>query len=323
MNFAGILSTTNQPAVNLATEEYLLKKRNENIFFLYDDCPSIICGKHQNTLAETNFQVARSLSLKVYRRLSGGGTVYHDEGNLNFCFITNEPAQHMIDFKRYSQPILEILNNLGVKAYFGGRNDFLIDGKKISGNACHVYKNRVMHHGTLLFNSNLSNLGSSLKIDPTKYTDKAVKSVRSVVTNISEHIKPRITFHEFKSAILTHIVNGGQINLSETEMAEINHLAETKYATWEWNYGYSPEYKFKKRLSFPNVLLTMHAELGVQKGIVQTISVLSNKEANAVKFLFAKLEGQPHRLETFVNIIGEDLSQLLKMDANEVLIQFF
>ena len=323
MEFTGIISRSDYPAINLATEEYLLKRRHENIFFLYADKPSIICGKHQNTLAETNFQVTQNLSLEVYRRLSGGGTVYHDEGNLNFCFISNESNQQMIDFKRYSMPILEVLNLMGVNATFGGRNDFLIEGKKISGNACHVFKNRVMHHGTLLFDSNLANLGNSLKTDPTKYTDKAVKSVRSVVTNISDHLTSPISFNEFKSAIFQHITKGKQMELTDEENHEIKLLADTKYSTWEWNYGYSPEYKFKKRLSFPSTGLIVQIEFGVQKGTITSMSVLANKETEQITTLFQRLVGQTHRLETIIALTGHELEKLTNQAAKDVALLLF
>jgi lipoate---protein ligase len=299
----GIISESNSPAYNLAMEEYLLKNSTEDIFLLYSDSPSIICGKHQNMLAEINYMATKSMHIPVYRRLSGGGTVYHDEGNLNFCFITNGKGQNLIDFKGFTKPIVEALQSIGANAYYGGRNDLLIGGNKISGNACHVYKNRVMHHGTLLYNSNLSNLGNALKTDPTKYTDRAVKSVRSVVTNIQDHLPHPLSFDQFKNTIFNHVVNTNKYStLNDDALQTIEALVNTKYSTWQWNFGYSPEYTFKRRFALHNTNIQIQVEFTVHKGFIQTIKTLANKETEKFSAAFSNLVNTPHE-PTSMNII--------------------
>jgi len=176
------------PYFNLAAEEYALKNFKADCFMLWRNEPSIIVGKHQNTLAEINLDYVKKRNIKVGRRLSGGGAVFHDLGNLNFTFIsTGAQENRLVDFRRFTMPILEVLQNLGIEAVFEGRNDLTIHGRKFSGNAEHVWKNRILHHGTLLFSSVLTDLSEALKVDPLKFRDKAVKSIRSRVTNISKH----------------------------------------------------------------------------------------------------------------------------------------
>lgn len=301
-----LLSPSTEPSFNLAMEEFLLKNSTEDIFILYTDSPSIICGKHQNVLAEINFEATIRMELPVFRRLSGGGTVYHDEGNLNFCFITSGTGQNMIDFQGFTKHITSTLNQLGVDAYYGGRNDLLINGNKISGNACHVYKTRVMHHGTLLFNTDLTKLGDALKTDPTKYTDKAVKSVRSKVTNIGEHLSADMGYEEFKTFLFESVFPQAiQKTLTTQELTFIQNLAGNKYATWEWNYGYSPEYTFKRRFPLGATGILAQLEINVHKGIIQQAKLLVNKNKEEFEKSANDLIGQPHRLDTIEQWISK------------------
>ncbi|HPX06156.1 MAG TPA: lipoate--protein ligase family protein, partial [Tenuifilaceae bacterium] len=194
------------PQFNLAAEEHVLKSFTDDVFMLWRNEPSVIVGKHQNTLAEINLDFIREKQVKVVRRLSGGGAVFHDLGNLNFTFIMNGDEGNLVDFRKFTKPILDVLLKLGIEAKFEGRNDLTIEGKKFSGNAEHVYKNRVLHHGTLLFSSQMADLSEALKVNPLKYQDKAVKSVRSRVTNISEHLKQQMDVEAFRDLIMQHIV---------------------------------------------------------------------------------------------------------------------
>jgi len=235
---------------NLAAEEYVLKNFSRDCFMLWRNEPSIIVGKHQNTLAEINANFVKENHIKVVRRLSGGGAVFHDLGNLNFTFIASGEHHQLVDFRKFTLPILEVMQKLGIEAKFEGRNDLTIEGRKFSGNAEHVYKNRVLHHGTLLFSAQITDLSNALIVDPTKFQDKAVKSVRSRVTNISEHLKSPLTVLEFRDLILQHVMESTpgaeSYSFTDEDISAIRKLKNEKYVTWDWNFGYSPKYNFRK-----------------------------------------------------------------------------
>ncbi len=273
-----ILSKNNDPFLNIATEEYLLKNSNENIFYLYINSNSIIIGKHQNTLSQINYAFVKENNIPVVRRLSGGGTVFHDPDNINFCFIANGEKGELVNFEKYIDPIIAFLNTLNIKAEHGGRNDILIEGCKISGNASHVYKSRVMHHGTLLYNSQLKSLTVSLKNDPLKYKDKAVKSVRSKVTNIYDHLENKFTTTEFVNKLYEYISNSkscSSYTLTDIDYNNIQQLKDKKYITWEWNYGYSPNYEFKKRYKSKENK-RFEIKMQVRKGLITEFNIKSN-----------------------------------------------
>jgi len=252
-NIRYITLDSTSPYHNLATEEYLLQQTTDNIFMLWQNDNTIVVGKHQNTAAEINQEYVDSHQVNVVRRLTGGGAVFHDIGNLNFTFIQNVAAGNKeIDFLRYLKPIVDALQSLGVPAEFSGRNDLVINGQKISGNAMTFFGNRVLEHGTLLFSSQMADVSAALRVDPDKFIDKAVKSVRSRVTNISDHLPKPMTVLEFKDYLMDYIMRQNQItelqNLTDKEETIVEQLVKEKYATWEWNYGKSPEYSMNKKI---------------------------------------------------------------------------
>jgi lipoate-protein ligase A len=265
-----ILNDITDPYFNIASEEYLLKSFSDDVFMLYCNELSIIIGKHQNTFAEINYWFVKEKGIRVIRRLSGGGTVFHDSGNLNFTFIRNGNEGNLIDFKRFTQPIIEVLHQLGVPAEYSGKNDLRIKGLKFSGNAEHIYKNRTLHHGTLLFSSKLDNLSEALRVSPEQVEDKAVKSVRTKVTNIRDHLPASIRFEGFRNTMYQHVLSNtpGALPYSFTQqdIENIRRSVNEKYATWEWNYGYSPRFTFRKKGSIGGD--SFDIELDVEKGTI-------------------------------------------------------
>lgn len=285
------------PWFNLAAEEYMLKNFSQNCFMLWRNEKAIIVGKHQNALAEINLDYVRENDIKVVRRLSGGGTVFHDLGNLNFTFIMNGGEGQLVNFRKYTQPILDVLHRLGVDASFGGRNDLVIQGRKFSGNAEHVFKKRVLHHGTLLFTSQIEDLENALRVNPVKYTDRGIKSVRSRVGNISEHLKESLSILEFKDAIMNYVVEKFPESIpylyTNDDLAAISLLAEKKYASWEWNFGYSPLYILQKVIKTQAGLIDLR--LQVEKGIIREANLrcdfVDKRKLSEIEDL---LKGSPH-----------------------------
>ena len=266
------------PYFNLAAEEYLLKQFTNNCFMLWKNAPSVIVGRHQNSLAEINLDYVKQNNIKVVRRLSGGGAVFHDLGNLNFTFIENAKNDKLIDFKKYTQPIITVLQSLGINASFEGRNDLVIDGKKFSGNAEHVFRNRVLHHGTLLFAAELADLSGALNANPAKFTDKAIKSVRSRVTNISSHLKEPLDIEAFRNMILRYMMDNypdcEQYDYTKDDLDAICKLRDEKYSSWDWNFGQSPGYDMVNRVKTGGGFLEAH--INVKNGFLKNVRIFGD-----------------------------------------------
>ena len=315
------------PYFNLAAEEYVLKNFTENCFLLWRNAPSVIVGRHQNTLAEINPDYVKQHQIKVVRRLSGGGAVFHDLGNINFTFIENAQDSQPINFQKYTLPIIAVLQSLGIDARFEGRNDLVIDGMKFSGNAEHVYRGRVLHHGTLLFASELTDLSGALNVNPAKFTDKAVKSVRSRVTNISSHLNKPLEPETFRTMLLDYMIDNNPgcrlYSYTDADIAAIKKLRDEKYATWDWNFGKSPGYNMVNSLQTGGGHLEVH--LDVQNGIIRHVRIFGDFfHIGDMAELEQSLAGTPHnetiirRKLSRINIAG----YLVNVTADELLHAF-
>jgi len=262
---------------NLAAEEYLfsgLDPRQEYMR-LWQNRNAVIVGKHQNTVEEVNADYIRQHGVQVVRRISGGGAVYHDLGNLNFTYVLNVESEQL-NFRAMNQPIMEALGRMGLQVEFTGRNDLTIDGKKFSGSAQHVRGGRVLHHGTLLFDVNMDILGSVLSVKEDKIASKGVKSVRSRVTNIRDYL-PGMSMETFKARLEQILITDEgweRCEFTPQDIAAITALRDTKYNTWEWNYGRSPEYDIKKERRFSAGGLSIY--LRVDKGEMRAVRIFGD-----------------------------------------------
>jgi len=324
------INTSTDPYFNLAAEEYVMNAFREDCFMLWRNRPSIIVGKNQNTIAEINVDYVQTNQIPVVRRLSGGGAVFHDYGNLNFTFIKTDAGKSFSDFRGFTEPILEVLQSLGVNAEFSGRNDLTIEGKKFSGNAQYKHHDRTLHHGTLLFTSEIADLSQALKPRASKFEGKSIQSVVSRVTNIQEHLKhleSPLDLDKFQALIQEHVMQRFGADavhpFNAQDIAAIEKLVEEKYGTWAWNFGKSPNYSFQKEKKFAGGLVELH--LDVQRGIIQAARIYGDFFSRLdISDIESALAGQPHDLtalkkvyarfaigeDYFTNITAEDLLEI-------------
>ncbi|MCH9587880.1 lipoate--protein ligase [Streptococcus agalactiae] len=275
-----IVNTSNDPAYNVALEAYAFQKLTDidEIFILWINEPAIIIGRHQNTIQEINKEFIDKNGIHVVRRLSGGGAVYHDLNNLNYTIISNNTQEGAFDFQTFSKPVIDTLAKLGVKAEFTGRNDLEINGQKFAGNAQAYYKGRMMHHGCLLFDVDMSVLGQALKVSKDKIESKGIKSVRARVTNIVDHFSDKITVQEFSDAILAQMKEEypemDEYVLSDAELSEIQAMRDNQFATWDWTYGKAPEYTIERGVRYPAGKITTYAN--VENSTIKSVKIFGD-----------------------------------------------
>lgn len=292
------------PFFNLALEEYLFRNRKEDFIIVGINEPSVVIGKHQVAHRESDAEFVRLNNIPVIRRISGGGAVYHDKGNINFSFITQSAIGKQVDFRKYTDPVIDFLGKSGVKAYYEGKSDLKVSGFKISGNSEHVYRERVLHHGTLLFEANLDMLRGALKKDTSRYSTRAVESNPSRVMNLKD-IMPEInSTAELKNLLLDYFINrygnSGEI-LSTEEISVIKSLADSKYRSWEWNYGYGPEYRFSDNIEIND--MNGSCSIFVKDGIIREFSVVGIDKLEKVA---DKMTGCRHMPEDMLEIFRQE-----------------
>ncbi len=265
------------PAINLALEEYCLRNLDPGSEYLlfYINQPSIIIGRHQNPFQEFNQKLARQKNIFPVRRISGGGAVYHDLGNLNFSFITDFTEEKLDYFKTLIKPILNTLRCLGVPAQLTEKNNIRVNGKKVSGNSQHTNMRRMLSHGTLLFDSELEILQRALESNLEITDSRAVSSIKSKVTNISDHLPHPIGMEAFRAEMINGVADAlgalTEYQLTAETWEAVYRLAEEKYRSWEWTFGRSPQFtvNHKFRLESGNV----DAQISVKHGIITDIEL--------------------------------------------------
>ncbi|MEH6888854.1 lipoate--protein ligase [Bacillus sp. JJ864] len=298
------------PTINLAIEEYCVKNLdiNETYLLFYINEPSIIIGKNQNTVEEINADYVREKGIRIVRRLSGGGAVYHDLGNLNFSFITKDDGDSFHNFKKFTEPVTVALGKLGINAELSGRNDILAEGRKISGNAQFLTKGRMFSHGTLLFDSEIDHVVSALNVKLDKIQSKGIKSIRSRVANIAEFLSEKITIAEFKQLLLENIFEGESeiptYELTEEDWKEIHKISEERYRNWDWNYGKSPKFNLQHSHRFP--VGQVDVRLEVQKGVVSECKIYGDFfGVEDVRDIEERLSGKVFDKEAFAAALAD------------------
>ncbi|MCG7344324.1 lipoate--protein ligase [Sporosarcina sp. ACRSL] len=267
------------PRINLAIEEYVLKNMDvdkDSFLLFYINEPSIIIGRNQNTVEEINTEYVDENGIHVVRRLSGGGAVYHDVGNLNYSFITKDDGESFRNFKKFTEPVIKALAEMGVKAELLGRNDILVEGRKVSGNAQFATHGRMFTHGTLMFDTEIERVVSALKVKKDKIESKGIKSIRSRVANISEFIEEPMTIEQFRMNILKSIFEGEENiqywELTDEDWDNIRALSAERYGNWDWNYGKSPKFNMQHSHRFP--VGGIDVRLQVEKGnIIDDVNI--------------------------------------------------
>ena len=263
------------PYYNLAFEEYVVRNcKDDDYVLLWQNHNTVVVGKHQNTLKEINAKAVEDLGVRVVRRNTGGGAVYHDMGNINFSYITDWREEELVSYERFLQPVIGALASFGVQAAQTGRNDLEVSGKKISGSAQAIIGGRILHHGTLLLNSELAMMEKVLAVDNGKIKSKGINSVAARVGNIQEFADRRLQAHDVMDVLLQAFGEDTAfqtVELTAKQLEEAGKLQKGKYETWDWNYGFSPDANFRNSARFPAGKIEV--EMGIQEGFIRNCRI--------------------------------------------------
>ena len=301
------------PCYNLALEQYVLEHRREGDWLmLWQNRNTVVVGLNQNTAEEINASFVEEHGITVVRRMTGGGAVYHDLGNLNYSFIQDVGNAEELTIGRFTEPVCRALAALGVQASLSGRNDILVNGKKISGVAQRIVGGRILHHGTLLFDSDPAMIAGALRADPAKFTSKSAKSVRSRVGNLRDYLPEGIDLPRFWKLLLHELTLDGVIreSLSPDELQEVRRLADEKYRSWDWTYGRSPDSEYHSRRRFPGGTLEVYMNL--HAGRIEEVTFFGDFMATApLDGLTGALRGVRRDTESLTEVLDRfDLSSL-------------
>lgn len=258
-----------------AQELYLFNELDidTEFFMFWRTKPTLMIGRFQNAYEEINSEFVKNNNIEVVRRISGGGTIYTDECGWQFSFINKNVKGNEIDFSKYTKPIINALDEMGINASLSGRNDLLIDNKKFSGNAMYRRKNKMIHHGSLLFDTNIENLVKSLTVNDDKIISKGIKSVRERVCNINDYLQEKITSLQFSDVMLENLLRAVDdiYELTEYDIKRIDEIKKEKFDNWEWNYGKNPEFNIHKKNRYKGG--KVETKLNVKEGDIKSISI--------------------------------------------------
>ncbi len=295
----------NDPWFNLAAEEYFFSNTDEDIFLVYVNRPSVITGKHQNPAEEINPRCLRENKIPLIRRISGGGTVYHDEGNLNYTYIKSIPDGKRVNFSEYTGEIIAFLRKHGLDAHRGEKNGIRAGKLKISGNAEHVFKNRVLHHGTLLVSADLDLMSECLKKGAALIKSRAVQSNPAKTGNLKGMLTGIGDVPELKTSLLDYIAGNNppavRYSLKGSETGRINKLKEEKYRTWEWNYAYGPDYTFSNNFYIMGEPASVRMK--ISGGVIRSCEFTGHARWSPVELL---LQGTRHYYDDIARKLKEN-----------------
>ncbi|QVK21310.1 lipoate--protein ligase [Mycoplasmatota bacterium] len=321
-----IESANKSGTYNLVFERYLVENYQEDTFIIWTNDPGIYVGKNQNTLEEINQTFIDDNNLEVFRRLSGGGTIFHDQNTVYYSFITKNKREVKDNFIHFNNIVTDFLNTVNVEAVLSGRNDVLVNGRKVSGSAEYYYEDILVHHGSLLFNTDTAFLAQALTPNKKKFISKAVNSVKARVDNIVNYTNLNVA--EFKKAFVNYVLNrfsGVKKSITPNENIETLKMIENKYGTWEWNYGKSPAYSFTNDEKYPFGIVKV--DLNVSKGLIKDISITGDffseadvseleKQLIGIKYDMKEIEETLKDVEVTKYIVGADLKNILELMRN-------